>query len=167
MKDDKTASALQALQTYGAAVMEIGYTKLGASITRIWVDEMLVWSTASTPPSPAQWAVWLTMKKWLLDCGYCRVSRRYGVLTRIDREDWLDVCLMHLCHDEEIPDFNYEDFYRRVLSKDRIDVSKYVSEMIPNSSSMKTGFRPKVEQPPEVLLEIVKIAERMAKRRKP
>lgn len=58
--------------------------------------------------------------------GYRVTSRRYGICARIDREDWKEFCEKKgypVC----------ADWYRRVLSKDKIRVSLGAIRRIPNS----------------------------------
>jgi hypothetical protein len=49
--------------------------------------------------------------KYLISIGFSIISRRYGIVSRIDRPDWIDWCV-----DNNHP--TCPDYYRRCLSKD-------------------------------------------------
>lgn len=62
----------------------------------------------------------------LIAKGYRVISRRHGICARIDREDWEEYCRRKgypVC----------ADWYRRILSKDKIRVSLAAVRRIPNS----------------------------------
>jgi hypothetical protein len=84
------------------------------------------WFVASTPPPPEKWAQWMCEAMSLMYKGYRRTSRRSGIVTRIDRPDWRD----HISLPQGVSVTHPEDHYRRVISRDSLRVSKYVSEMV-------------------------------------
>lgn len=72
--------------------------------------------------------------------GYRCVSRAYGTLARVDREDWLVVLQKHF----RDPDFYHADadYYRRVLSEDTITIGKSIARYVASSSHDTTGYVP-------------------------
>lgn len=83
----------------------------------------------------------------LITRGYRRISNKYGTVARIDREDWLAVLAKYLHRsvaelyipqtDEVSP--HWCGFYRRVLSKDQINVPD-VARAVPSSDHDPVGF---------------------------
>lgn len=83
----------------------------------------------------------------LIRQGYRRISSRYCHLARIDRPDWKEVLAMHMgWRPEQIePMINsqhgaFQDFYRRVLTKDTITVSRLISVRVPTSGYDSIGY---------------------------
>lgn len=84
----------------------------------------------------------------LISLGYRVVSRKHKTLSRIDRADWKQVLAKHQCPwdpDGEgmewvlnIGERNAEDYYRRCISKDTIEISDIAG--IPNSGNTTTGY---------------------------
>lgn len=72
----------------------------------------------------------------LIDQGYAVTSRRFCMVSRIDRSDWREWCKR-----KEIP--LDADFYRRCVSKDTIRVSEAVRQLMPNSRDVYYDFKPK------------------------
>ena len=84
----------------------------------------------------------------LIAAGYRRVSSRHGRVARIDRPDWQKVIMRMLRLDEadfesirtsHQPGF-YEDHYRRVFSRDTLELGRELGSRIPPSSWDATGF---------------------------
>lgn len=93
--------------------------------------------------------------------GYRRVSNKYGIVARIDREDFVQVLARSLRRapaDFYVPGGtdrvagNWCDYYRRVHSKDRIELPREVARRVPPSGHDSTGFvklpKPVVESTP-------------------
>jgi hypothetical protein len=85
----------------------------------------------------------------LIARGYRRTSRRHCLVSRIDRQDWKDVLSQHLNSeraelDKRIRGFPgmWEDFYRRVLSKDTLTVSPDILLKVPTSDRDPAGYVP-------------------------
>jgi hypothetical protein len=86
--------------------------------------------------------------KELAAMGYRRTSNKYGMLSRIDRADWIEVLAAHLRRapadfyipGEKFPAANWCDFYRRVLSKDTIEIDPNKAREVPSSSYDPIGF---------------------------
>lgn len=79
--------------------------------------------------------------------GYRRTSRRYGMVSRIDRPDWIAVLAdhLHLTVEEahrrwRLSPQQWEDFYRRVLSKDTITIGRIRALQVPPSADAHTGY---------------------------
>lgn len=80
-----------------------------------------------------------------IDHGYRRVSRKYGVIVRIDREDWFEFMI------EKHPNMTEcdnavamcADFYRTMYSKDVLTIGRQRARNIPSSGWDPTGFIPK------------------------
>ena len=82
--------------------------------------------------------------------GYCRVSRRFCHVSRIDREDWLDRLARHFApwdpdgegaaHVQGSGSPSINDYYRRVLSKDTLIVSSSVIRCMPSSGGSPVGY---------------------------
>lgn len=82
--------------------------------------------------------------------GYRRISKRNKVISRVDREDWLqhmaehfNMSLMELITAMNEQPGYYEDYYRRNLSEDRHEVSLITSRTVPSSFEDTTGYVPK------------------------
>jgi hypothetical protein len=84
----------------------------------------------------------------LIAAGYRRTSNKYGHVSRIDRPDWLRVLAEHLGRSEAQffapraaePEANWKDYYRRVLSKDGLDLGPVLGRSIPTSSWDSCGY---------------------------
>jgi hypothetical protein len=70
----------------------------------------------------------------LITQGYAVVSRKFCIVSRIDRYDWREYC-------EENKYPISADWYRRVLSKDRLVVNKSIIHKIPNSCHADYYYR--------------------------
>ena len=77
--------------------------------------------------------------------GYRRTSNRYGILSRIDRDDWKRVLEKHL--GKVLPedcefniDGNWPDYYRRVLSQDTMSIDPVIAKLVPNSRHDMVGY---------------------------
>ncbi len=78
-----------------------------------------------------------TVKK-LQEIGYRVVTRKYCLISRIDKRDWLQIIL----NDDLLADdsANWKDYYRRNYSKDLICVPESVARKILNSSGENVGY---------------------------
>jgi hypothetical protein len=75
--------------------------------------------------------------------GYRITSRKHGIISRIDREDWLEFLLEHYpnwrgknggLNTSMITELQAADHYRRVFSKDTLEIGKEALRLkIPNS----------------------------------
>lgn len=83
--------------------------------------------------------------------GYRKVSNKFGVLSRIDRPDWVQVLAEHLHRSPaelyvpgrpEHPSAHWCDYYRRVLSTDTVMIDPAFARYIPNSNNDPVGFVP-------------------------
>lgn len=89
--------------------------------------------------------------KKLADRGYRRTSTKHRMVSRIDREDWLEVLARHLhrsvaelyIQGTNTISPNWTDYYRRVLSKDTLmNIDPEVHRAIPGSSGDGCGYVP-------------------------
>lgn len=84
----------------------------------------------------------------LIARGYRRISNKHGMLARIDRSDWIEVLAKHLKRSpaelyapgEPNPEPCWYDYYRRVLSRDKVTVPKWAAKNIPNSDRDTCGY---------------------------
>ena len=85
----------------------------------------------------------------LIAQGYCRVSRKFRIIARIDRADWIErVARAVGRRPDELcsvvvgrPDVMWADYYRRCLSKDTIEgVDPEVFKLIPLSDAGGVEF---------------------------
>jgi hypothetical protein len=74
----------------------------------------------------------------LRDLGYRVVSRRYGMVSRLDRDDWV----LTETHFHGCPSGDNEDWYRRCRSKDKKTVRESVARYIPTSCHAQVGYIP-------------------------
>lgn len=89
----------------------------------------------------------------LIAQGYRRTSNKYGMVSRIDRPDWIEVLAKELHRapadfyvpGEPEPSGSWCDYYRRCLSKDTITLHVEVARQIPTSSHDPVGYIPKEE----------------------
>lgn len=90
------------------------------------------------------------MTENLVARGYRRTSRRHGMVSRVDRPDWKEVLAKHLIR--SVPEMekmvrrspgDWEDYYRRVLSKDTITLNPPSRALsIPSSDHDPVGYVP-------------------------
>lgn len=73
----------------------------------------------------------------LMKQGYRRTSHFHKMLSRIDREDWMQHCI-----EERYP--VDPDWYRRCVSKDTITVSYEVCKLVKSSCHDHIGYVEKV-----------------------
>ena len=88
----------------------------------------------------------------LSDQGYCRVSNKYRIVARIDREDWIQWIIDKDNMNITVADFytkdgdlsySWADYYRRVYSRDKIEnVPSAIFKLLPSSGD-GVGFKPK------------------------
>lgn len=80
--------------------------------------------------------------KALIADGYRRISNSYRHIARIDRPDWKDVLAksMNTTADKLSTETSWEDHYRRVHSKDVLEVPQHVYKRIPGSSGDRCGY---------------------------
>ena len=85
-----------------------------------------------------------TVVTQLIARGYRRTSRRHGMISRIDRPDWLEFLAKELRADiaqlKKAPAGQWEDHYRRCYSKDVITVPHTVALSVPGSSGDAAGY---------------------------
>lgn len=85
--------------------------------------------------------------------GYRRVSRRFGVVARVDRPDWLQHLIDNNMgpHREDMRRVDtarlWADFYRRVVSADKIELDPpSLALNFPTSNDDPTGYVPKADE---------------------
>jgi hypothetical protein len=84
----------------------------------------------------------------LVAMGYRRTSRKYGMVSRIDRPDWVQVLARHLRRapaDFYVPgenevQGNWCDYYRCVLSKDTLEIGPVLALRVPTSGHDPVGY---------------------------
>jgi hypothetical protein len=87
--------------------------------------------------------------KLLSDMGYRRVSNKYCIVSRVDREDWKE----YMAHRHAPWDFdegmrlvnmignaNAAGYYRRAISSDTLTVDNEVYKLMKSSNGDPTGF---------------------------
>ena len=94
----------------------------------------------------------------LIAMGYRRTSSKYGMVSRIDRPDWLQVLAAHLRRStgtllmtDGNPDPSWCDFYRRVLSRDTLTLGQERGRRFPTSHGSSCGYvslKPRVKYDP-------------------
>lgn len=81
--------------------------------------------------------------------GYCVTSRKFGIVSRIDRPDWKEYMAKQqrpwslkegLEWVEALGEQDAEDFYRRCYSKDKLTIGKRKASFYPKSHTTITGF---------------------------
>lgn len=69
----------------------------------------------------------------LLTQGYCRTSRKFGCISRIDRPDWKEY--------SKRKGFPIDaDWYRRCVSKDKLEIGSDMGMRFPASSDAEVGY---------------------------
>lgn len=107
---------------------------------------------------PAATGPMMQFVEGLAQRGYRRTSNKYGIVTRIDRADWVEVLAQHLGRSPaELyrpggaePEAHWKDYYRRTLSEDSMEIGSQAARLIPTSNSNECGFvdLPEVEEIP-------------------
>ena len=69
--------------------------------------------------------------------GYCRISNKYGTVSRIDREDWKEFLRSKGLRADA-------NFYRRVHSSDHADIGQSKAKKLLSSNEGYTEYRHKV-----------------------
>lgn len=80
--------------------------------------------------------------------GYRRTSNRYLICSRIDRADWLDVLAKELGRSPaqffvpgaREPEGCWGDYYRRVISRDKIELREAEFRKVPGSDHDDCGY---------------------------
>ena len=80
--------------------------------------------------------------------GYRRTSNKYGMVSRVDRSDWVHVLAKELRRapadfyvpGEAEPAANWCDYYRRVYSRDKLELDPIVARQIPTSTWDACGY---------------------------
>jgi len=78
--------------------------------------------------------------------GYCVTSRKFGLISRIDREDWKEyMASKHVSGNgmawvKCLGEIGAEDHYRRCYSKDTLEIGSRARKL-PKSHETVTGFR--------------------------
>ena len=88
--------------------------------------------------------------KQLAAAGYRRISRKFGMLARVDRVDWLTFLSKELTFTakdaaawferEQHNRGSWADYYRRVHSKDKIEIPVAIALKVPASCHDPIGF---------------------------
>lgn len=81
--------------------------------------------------------------------GYRRVSRKYGMLARIDRPDWREhMAGQHVRGMEWVDNLGSgaADHYRRVYSRDRIEIDPTLALQVPTSGWDEVGYVPALKK---------------------
>lgn len=84
----------------------------------------------------------------LIAQGYRRVSRKFGIVARVDREDWREyMAEQHAPWDIQqgrkwvkLLGKNAADYYRRCLSNDKLEIGEGRALAIPTSGGDAIGF---------------------------
>lgn len=78
----------------------------------------------------------------LVSAGYRRTSNKYGLVSRIDRPDWVEVLADHLGRSpaELYVRGCWADYYRRVLSNDTLELGPVEGRKVPTSNWDTTGY---------------------------
>lgn len=91
----------------------------------------------------------------LAEQGYCRISKIKKIVSRIDKENWIEVLAGHYgkTFNEMLREILanpgvYEDLYRREFSRDRLYVGLITSRAVPGSSSCQVAYLEKVDDVP-------------------
>ena len=99
--------------------------------------------------------------KELISQGYRCVSRKYGIVSRVDRHDWIPF----LANDLSIPiellsdlykkgkGCDYADHYRRCYSKDKLELGPALGHLFPTSGWDPVGYIPKAGEKVQVKVE--------------
>lgn len=80
--------------------------------------------------------------KQMIDQGYCCVSRKYGIVARVDNPNWQDILLRKYPNwrTAKITEGQMADYYRRIFSKDDVELGRYWGGQFPSSSNNETGY---------------------------
>ena len=78
----------------------------------------------------------------LYHSGYAIKSRRHKIVARIDRPDWNDIAIKKYYY---LNPQERADMYRRLMTKDRIEVTREEMKFLPSSINGQLGYVPKVE----------------------
>lgn len=82
--------------------------------------------------------------------GYRRISNRHRIIARIDEPQWVQIMAEELRRapadfyvpGDKLPAANWDDYYRRVISRDRVsDIPESVFRQIPLSGDDQCGFK--------------------------
>lgn len=81
----------------------------------------------------------------LIAAGYRCVSRKYGIVSRIDRDDWIKVVVRNTHQTEQsigkaMSSGSWQDFYRRVYSKDTLELGNSRGRAFPTSGFDPVGY---------------------------
>jgi hypothetical protein len=87
----------------------------------------------------------------IISQGYCRTSNKYGMLSRIDRPDWKAVMEMNFRRTLIFGNGQWESHYRRVYSKDTIELGGNNGSKFPSSDWNSVGYVPLERDPAPVL----------------
>lgn len=80
--------------------------------------------------------------------GYRRTSNKHGIVSRIDRPDWVQVLADDLgrspaelyAKGAKEPESRWKDYYRRILSKDRVTLGADAARFVPGSNWDDCGY---------------------------
>ena len=79
----------------------------------------------------------------LLRQGYRRTSCKYGIVARVDREDWMTLMshvlrgpLSEIMGNQQM----WEDHYRRCFSRDKLELGAALGAKFPSSADSLTGY---------------------------
>lgn len=76
--------------------------------------------------------------------GYCRVSNKYGIVSRIDRADWWEELERRLQQNmpirTEAETGRWADHYRRGISEDTLEVGPEIAQHVPQSMWNPTAY---------------------------
>lgn len=90
----------------------------------------------------------------LINWGYRRISNTHQMVSRIDRPDWfMYMATKHAPWDPTGEGVQWaaglgmyaKDYYRRCLSKDKLELPHHIFTLIPASGSSDAGYKPKKE----------------------
>jgi len=76
----------------------------------------------------------------LTSYGYRRISRKHGLISRIDRPDWREVMAKKMFLTPEQIGVSLCDHYRRCFSKDTLQVGERLVLLIPTSSGDRVSY---------------------------
>lgn len=80
----------------------------------------------------------------LIAAGFRKTSHKYGLVSRIDRPDWIDVIIVNTHQDAKsirnAQPGRWEDHYRRCHSRDSIELGNARGRRMPSSSWDAVGY---------------------------